>query len=58
MQGSVVAMLDIGKNLIPCVGVLGIVHARNMYDHPIEYLSLSICLEVEGTGFGELFIQQ
>ena len=58
MQGSVVAMLDIGKTLIPCEGVLGIVHAHDMYDHPIDDLSLVICLGVEGSGFGELGIQQ
>jgi hypothetical protein len=57
MQGSFVAMLDIGKTLIPCVGVLGIVHAQDMYDHLIDDLSLAICLGVEGSGFGELGIQ-
>jgi hypothetical protein len=58
MQGSIVAMLDIGKNLIQCVGVFLIVHAHDMYDHPIDDLSLAICLGVEGSGFGELGIQQ
>jgi hypothetical protein len=56
MQGSFVAMLDIGRTLIPCVGVLGIVHAHDMYDHLIDDLSLSICLGVEGSGFGEIGI--
>jgi hypothetical protein len=51
-------MLDIGKTLIPCAGVLGIVHAQDMYDHPIDDLSLAIYLGVEGSGFGELGIQQ
>jgi hypothetical protein len=50
-------MLDIGKTLIPYVGVLGIVHAQDMYDHPIDDLSLDIYLGVEGNGFGELGIQ-
>jgi hypothetical protein len=58
MQGSVVAMVDIGKTLIPCGGVVGIVHMQDMYDHPIDDLSLAICLGVEGSGFGELGIQQ
>jgi hypothetical protein len=49
-------MLDIWKTLIPCAGVLGIVHAHDMYDHPIDDLSLAICLGVEGSGFGELGI--
>ena len=39
-------------------GVLGIVHAQDMYDHSIDDLSLVICLGVEGNGFGELGIQQ
>jgi hypothetical protein len=29
-----------------------------MYDHPIDDLNLTICLGVEGSGFGELGIQQ
>jgi hypothetical protein len=58
MKGSIVAMLDIGKTLIPCVGVLGIVHVHDMYDHPIDDLSLAIYLGVEGIGFGEIGIQQ
>jgi hypothetical protein len=51
-------MLNIGKTLIPCAGVLGIVHAQDMHDHPIDDLSLAICLGVEGSGFGELGVQQ
>jgi hypothetical protein len=58
MQGSVVAMLDIGKTLIPCVRVLGIIHAQDMHNHSIYDLSLAICLGVEGHGFGELGVQQ
>jgi hypothetical protein len=56
MQGLVVAMMGIEKNLIPCVGVLGVLHAQDMYDHPIDELSLAIYLGVEGSGFGELSI--
>jgi hypothetical protein len=58
MQGSIVAMLDIGKTLIPCVRVLGIIHAQDMHDHSIYNLGLAICLGVEGRGFGELGVQQ
>jgi hypothetical protein len=54
MQGSVVAMLDIGKALIPCVRMLGIIHAKDMYNHSIYDLGLAICLVVEGCGFEEL----
>jgi hypothetical protein len=58
MQGLVVAMMDIGKTLIPCVRVLGIIHAQDMHDHSIYDLGLAICLGVEGHGFGELGVQQ
>jgi hypothetical protein len=51
-------MLDIGKTLIPCVGFLVIVHAHDMYDHPIDDFSLDICMGVDGSGVGELVIQQ
>jgi hypothetical protein len=58
MQGSVVAMLDIGKNLIPCVRVLGIIPMHDMHDHSIYDLGLAIYLGVEGCGFVELGVQQ
>jgi hypothetical protein len=54
MQGSVVAMMDIGKDLIPCARVLLIIHEKDMHNHSIYNLGLSICLGVEGHGFGEL----
>jgi hypothetical protein len=54
MQGSVVAMLDIGKTLIPCVRVLLIIHVKDMHNHSIYNLGLTICLGVEDHGFGEL----
>jgi hypothetical protein len=34
--------------------MLGVVHAQDMHDHPIDDLCLSINLGVEGSGFGEL----
>jgi hypothetical protein len=58
MQGSFVAMLDIGKTLIPCAKVLGIIHAQDMHDHSIYDLNLAIFGGVEGCGFGELGVQQ
>jgi hypothetical protein len=58
MQGSVVAMLDIGKALIPCARVLGIIHAKDMHNDSIYDLSLAIFPGVEGRGFGELGVQQ
>jgi hypothetical protein len=57
MHGSIVAILNMGKSLIPCARVLGLVHAKDMHDHSIYDLSLVICLGVEGCGFGELGVQ-
>jgi hypothetical protein len=54
MYGSVVAMLNIGKTLIPCENILVIVHAQDMHDHSVDDLGLAIHLGVEGSGFGEL----
>jgi hypothetical protein len=51
-------MMDIGKTLIPCGRVLGIIHEQDMHDHSIYDLDLAICLGVEGHGFGELGVQQ
>ena len=51
-------MLDIGKALTPCARVLGIIHAKDMHSHLIYDLGLAICLGVEGSGLGELGVQQ
>ena len=58
MNGSVVTMFHIWKTIIPCVGMLRVVHPQNVHDHPIYYLRLAIRLGMEGGGFGELCIQQ
>jgi hypothetical protein len=57
MYGFIVTLLNIGKTLIPCVWMLGIVHAQDMHDHPVDDLGLAIHLEVEGHGLGELVVQ-
>jgi hypothetical protein len=51
-------MLGIGKDLIPCVRVLGIIHEKDMHKHSIYSLGLAIYLGVEGHGFGELGVKQ
>jgi hypothetical protein len=38
MYGSVVTVLNIGKTLIPCAWMLGIVHVQDMHDHPVDDL--------------------
>jgi hypothetical protein len=54
--GLCCSYVDIGKTLIPCMRVLGIVHAQDMYDHLIDDLNLAICFGVEGSGFGKFGI--
>jgi hypothetical protein len=51
-------MLNIGKTLIPCERVLGIIHAQDMHDHLIYDFGFAICLGVEGCGFGEIGVQE
>jgi hypothetical protein len=58
MHRSIIVMLDIWKALIPCVRVLGIIHAKDMHNHSIYDLDLAIRLGVEGHGFGDLGVQQ
>jgi hypothetical protein len=57
MYGYVVAVLNIGKTLIPRAGVLGIVHAQDVHDHSVDDLGLAILLGVEGSGLGEIGVQ-
>jgi hypothetical protein len=58
MEGSVVAVFNIRKDLKPCAWMLGVVHAQGMHNHPIDTLCLSINLGVEGSGFGDLGVHQ
>jgi hypothetical protein len=37
--------------------MLGIVHEKNMHDHPVDDLGLAIRLGVEDCGFGDLGVQ-
>jgi hypothetical protein len=58
MEGSIVVVLDIRKDLIPCAWILGVVHVQDMHNHPINDLCFSISISLEGNGFGDLGIQQ
>ena len=58
MNASIVTVWNIQKTIIPCVGMLRVVHPQNVHDHPIDYLRLPIYLGMEGGGFGQLCIQQ
>jgi hypothetical protein len=50
--------MNIGKTLIPCAGILGISHTRDINDHPVYELCLSIYLGVDGSIFHELGVQE
>ena len=57
MKSLVVAVLNIGEALVPCVWMLLVVHAQNVYDHPIDDLCLAISLGMESCGLSELGVQ-
>jgi hypothetical protein len=58
MYGYVVVVMNIGKTLTPIVGVLRIVHVQDVHDHLVDDLCLDIGLGVEGSGLGEIGVQQ
>jgi hypothetical protein len=58
MESPVVAVMNIGKTLIPCAWILRVIHAQDVHNHPINDLYLDISLRVEGSGFSELGVQQ
>ena len=58
MKRYVVVVLHIRKVGIPCAWMFGFVHPQDVYDHPIDHLSLVVSLRMEGSGFGELGVQQ
>jgi hypothetical protein len=58
MESPVVAVLNIGKTLIPCTLIIGVVHAQDVHNHLIDDLYLAISLGVESNGFSELGVQQ
>jgi hypothetical protein len=58
MESPIVAVLNIGKTLIPCTWMLRVIHVQDVHNHPIDDLCLAIGLRVEGSGFSELGVQQ
>jgi hypothetical protein len=44
MKSFVVTMLNIRKDFIQCMEILGVVHFEDMYNHHVDYLCLSIVL--------------
>jgi hypothetical protein len=44
VEGSVVAMLNIRKDFIPCAWMFGIIHPQDMNNHHVDYLCFpSVC---------------
>jgi hypothetical protein len=58
MESPVVTMLDIWETLVPCMGMLRIVHVQDVNNHLIDNLSLATGFVVERSGFCELGVQQ
>jgi hypothetical protein len=57
MESHVVAVMNIGKTLIPCTQMLRVVHAQDVHNHLIDNL-MAIGLGVESSGFSELGVQK
>jgi hypothetical protein len=49
VDGSIIFMLNIWKDFIPCTWMVGVVHSQYVHNHPIDHFCLSICLGVEGS---------
>jgi hypothetical protein len=58
MYGSIVFVINIGKNITPGAKVLEILHVQDVHDHLVDDLGLAIRLGLEGSGIGELGVQQ
>jgi hypothetical protein len=58
IESLVVVVLNIWKTLIPCTWILGFIHAQDVHNHLIDDLCFTIGLRVEGSGFGDLGVQQ
>jgi hypothetical protein len=58
MESLVVAVLNIGKNIIPCMWMLRVIHEQDVHNHLIDDLCLDISLRVDESGFSELGVQK
>ena len=52
-----VVVLHMGEDFISCARILCVVHAQNVYDHPLDDFDLAIILEVESCGLSEIGFQ-
>jgi hypothetical protein len=51
MEIPILIVLKIGENLIPCMWIHRIVHAKDVHNHLIENLCLVVCLGVKAVDF-------
>jgi hypothetical protein len=58
MESFVVTVLNIEETLIPCTWMLRVLHVKDVHNHMIDDLCLTIFLGVEISGFSEIGIQQ
>ena len=58
MNSSIVDVLHIRKAIIPLTWMFIVMHCQYVHDHLIDHFYLSIDLGMEGSGFGELGVQQ
>ena len=58
MESHVVTVLDIWETLVPCTGMLRILHVQDVHNHPIDKLSLAIGFGLESSGFCHLGVQK
>jgi hypothetical protein len=58
MESPIVIVLDIWETLVPCTGMLRILHVQDVQNHLIDDLGLDIVLWVESSVFCELGVQK
>ena len=58
MDIYVIDVIHIGKTLIRCLWMLGVLHAQYVYYHPIDNFCLTISLRMECSGIDLLSVQQ
>jgi hypothetical protein len=58
MEIFIIAMMNIEDTLIPCAWILGVVHVKDIHDHPLGNLYLAISLGVGFHGFGEIGVHE
>jgi len=53
VKSFVVVMLNTRKDFISCIWIIWVVHSKDMYNHHVYYLCLSIGMGMEGNRFNQ-----